>query len=171
MKALATWSPAPYLNVTAVEREESRWLVTVCSRERACCPLCGVQSSSRHSVYPRTLGDLSAQGTPVTVRVRVSRWRCRNERCDRRIFAERLPKVAGPFARQTNRLAGITKDVLDAQQHCRLKAYFRLCREEGTKSEFETLLFDTRQELRVKAIRKIRRQCAEGDLATDIRYV
>ena len=36
MKALATWSPAPYLNVTAVEREESRWLVTVCSRERAC---------------------------------------------------------------------------------------------------------------------------------------
>src|SRR5215471_6265912 len=82
MKALATWSPAPYLNVTAVEREESRWLVTVCSRERACCPLCGVQSSSRHSVYPRTLGDLSAQGTPVSVRVRVGRWRCRNERCD-----------------------------------------------------------------------------------------
>jgi len=109
MKALATWSPAPYLNVTAVEREESRWLVTVCSRERACCPLCGVQSSSRHSVYPRTLGDLSAQGTPVTVRVRVGRWRCRNEPCDRRIFAERLPKVAGPFARQTNRLAGIIR--------------------------------------------------------------
>jgi transposase len=109
MKALATWSPAPDLNVTAVEREESRWLVTVCSRERACCPLCGVQSSSRHSVYPRTLGDLSAQGTPVTVRVRVGRWRCRNERCDRRIFAERLPKVAGPFARQTNRLAGIIR--------------------------------------------------------------
>ena len=35
MKALATWSPAPYLNVTAVEREETRWLVTVCGRERA----------------------------------------------------------------------------------------------------------------------------------------
>jgi transposase len=96
MKALATWSPAPYLNATAVEREESRWLVTVCSRERACCPLCGMQSSSRHSVYPRTLGDLSAQGTPVTIRVRVSRWRCRNERCNRRIFAERFPRVAGP---------------------------------------------------------------------------
>jgi hypothetical protein len=39
MKALATWSPAPYLNVTAVEREGARWLVTVCSGERACCPL------------------------------------------------------------------------------------------------------------------------------------
>ena len=90
MKALATWSPAPYLNVTAVEREASRWLVTVYSRERACCPVCGVQSSSRHSFYSRTLGDLSAQGTPVTIRVRVGRWRCRNERCGRRIFAERL---------------------------------------------------------------------------------
>jgi transposase len=109
MKALATWSPAPYLNVTAVEREGSRWLVTVCSRERACCPLCGVQSSSRHSVYPRTLGDLSAQGTPVTIRVQAGRWRCRNERCDRRIFAERLPRVAGPFARQTDRLTGIVR--------------------------------------------------------------
>jgi hypothetical protein len=73
MRALATWSPAPYLNVSAVEREESRWLVTVYSREGACCPICGVQSSSRHSVYSRTLGDLSAQGTPVTVRVRVGR--------------------------------------------------------------------------------------------------
>jgi hypothetical protein len=30
MKALVTWSPAPYPNVTAVEREGSRWLVMVC---------------------------------------------------------------------------------------------------------------------------------------------
>ena len=76
MKTLGTWSPAPYLDVTAVDREESRWLVTISGQERACCPVCGVQSSSRHSVYSRMLGDLSAQGTPVTIRVRVSR--CRN---------------------------------------------------------------------------------------------
>jgi hypothetical protein len=35
MKALGTWSPAPYLTATAVEREEPRWLVTVYSRCRA----------------------------------------------------------------------------------------------------------------------------------------
>ena len=108
-KARATWSPAPFLNVTAVERAESRWLVTVCSRQRACCPLCGVQSRSRHSFYSRTLSDLSAQGTPVTIRVRVGRWRCRNERCDRQIFAERLPGLAAPSARQTDRLAEIVR--------------------------------------------------------------
>jgi hypothetical protein len=109
MKALGTWSPAPYLDVTAVDREESRWLVTICGQERACCPVCGVQSSSRHSVYSRMLGDLSAQGTPVTIRVRVSRWRCRNEWCDRKIFAERLPGLAAPSARQTDRLAEIVR--------------------------------------------------------------
>jgi hypothetical protein len=69
MKALAAWSPASFLNVTAVEREESRWLVMECSRKRVCCAVCGVQSRSRHSFYSRTLGDLSAQGTPVTIRV------------------------------------------------------------------------------------------------------
>jgi len=108
MKALATWAPAPFLGVTAVEREDSRWLVTVFSRERACCPVCGVQSRSRHSVYSSTLGDLSAQGTPVTIRVRVGRWRCRKEQCDRQIFAERLPGI-GASARQTDRLTEIVR--------------------------------------------------------------
>jgi transposase len=108
MKALATWAPAPFLDVTAVEREDSRWLVTVFSRERACCPVCGVQSRSRHSVYSSTLSDLSAQGTPVTIRVRVGRWRCRNEQCDRQIFAERLPGI-GASARQADRLTEIVR--------------------------------------------------------------
>lgn len=49
----------------------------------------------------------------------------------------------------------ITHDVLDAQQYCRLKAYFRLCGEEGTKSDFEKLLFDARQGLRANAFGKI----------------
>jgi hypothetical protein len=64
MKALATWSPAPYLSVTAVEREDSRWLVTVCSRERAYCPLTSALLSSivtRHSIPAPGLpcGDVS----------------------------------------------------------------------------------------------------------------
>jgi hypothetical protein len=58
MEGLATWSPALYLTVSAVEREESRWLVTLYRWERAGCPICGVESSSRHSIYSRTLGDL-----------------------------------------------------------------------------------------------------------------
>ena len=48
-------------------------------------------------------------GAPVTIRVRVGHWRCRNERCDRHIFAERLPGLAGPSARQADRLAEIVR--------------------------------------------------------------
>lgn len=64
MKALTTWSSELHLNVAAVEREASRWPVTAYNRE---CPVCGMQSRSRHSAYSRTLGDLSAQATPVTI--------------------------------------------------------------------------------------------------------
>jgi transposase len=39
----------------------------------------------------------------------VTRWRCRNERCERRIFAERAPGLAAPFARRTVRLDGIVR--------------------------------------------------------------
>ena len=53
------------------------------------------------------LRDLSAQGKPVNIQARSTRWRCRNHQCDRRIFAERLPRLATPFARRTVRLTGI----------------------------------------------------------------
>jgi transposase len=115
MKTLASWAPAPDLNVTAVEPGELAWIISVDRRDaeqeqgHACCPVCGTQSSSRHSSYIRMLRDLSAQGKPVKIQARSSRWRCRNHRCDRRIFAERLPRLATPFARRTARLAGIVK--------------------------------------------------------------
>ncbi|SEF09549.1 Transposase [Rhizobiales bacterium GAS191] len=78
-------------------------------QDPATCPVCGIRSISRHSSYRRTLHDLPAQGTPVTVRARLTRWRCRNDQCERRIFAERLPRLAAPFARRTARLAGIVR--------------------------------------------------------------
>ena len=109
METLASWSPVPELEVNSVERREPGWLVALDSRESASCPECGTQSSSRHSSYLRTLQDLSTQGTLVTIQARVTRWRCRNEQCGRRIFAERLPTLAAPFARRTARFAGIVR--------------------------------------------------------------
>ncbi|SEE70085.1 Transposase [Rhizobiales bacterium GAS191] len=109
MKKSASWAPAPNLKVLAVERNETDWTVSVNGRNHARCPLCGIRSISRHSSYRRTLHDLPAQGTPVTVRARLTRWRCRNDQCERRIFGERLPRLAAPFARRTARLAGIVR--------------------------------------------------------------
>jgi hypothetical protein len=104
-----TWSPAAGLNVVSVEPGEQAWTVTVDSQQSTFCPGCGTQSESRHSTYLRTLRDLSAQGAPVVVNARLGRWRCRNQQCDRRIFAERVPGFAAPFARRTARLAEIVR--------------------------------------------------------------
>jgi hypothetical protein len=73
------------------------------------CPVCGLQSISRHSSYRWTLQDLSAQGKPVSVRARLTRWRCRNDRCERRIFAERLPELTAPFDLPASPTRGLSR--------------------------------------------------------------
>jgi transposase len=70
----------------------------------ACCPLCGRQSKRVHSRYERALADLPWGAHAVTIRLRVRRLFCRNARCERRIFTERLPGIALPWARRTRRL-------------------------------------------------------------------
>ena len=109
MKTSTCWAPAPNLQILTVERLEAEWAVSLSADAHAICPACGLQSNSRHSSYHRKLRDLPAQGTPVDVRVRLTRWRCRNQDCERRIFAERIPGLAAPFARQTTRLAGVVR--------------------------------------------------------------
>ena len=47
------------------------------------------------------------QGKIVTVKLRLSRWRCTHEKCQRQTFADRLPTIASPYARRTRRVAEI----------------------------------------------------------------
>jgi hypothetical protein len=56
MKALATWSPAPYLNVTTAEREDSRWLVTIFGGEHACCHV----AAWTETAIPNFINDIDA---------------------------------------------------------------------------------------------------------------
>jgi transposase len=68
------------------------------------CPACDVPARHLHSHYTRTLADLPWSGYRVTWRLRVRKFFCRNATCPRRIFTERLPGVASPWARRTMRL-------------------------------------------------------------------
>jgi transposase len=79
-------------------------LVARPSRDAAPCPSCARPSARRHSAYQRRLADLPWQGRAVELRVQVRRLRCANPACPRAIFAERLPKVALPKARRSERL-------------------------------------------------------------------
>ena len=69
------------------------------------CPLCTTLARRIHSHYERTLADLPWAQYRVCLQLRVRKWFCPNPRCVRRIFTERLPTVAAPWARRTLRLA------------------------------------------------------------------
>jgi transposase len=68
------------------------------------CPGCGVPARHIHSRYTRTLADLPWSGYRVTWRLRVRKFFCRKAACSRRLFTERLPGIATPWARRTLRL-------------------------------------------------------------------
>ena len=69
------------------------------------CPLCGRLSDRIHSRYLRILTDLPWHGRAVRLRVQARKFFCDTADCPRRIFVERLPKVAEVFSRATYRLA------------------------------------------------------------------
>ena len=75
------------------------------TQTNAPCPLCATPARRIHSDYERTLADLPWAQYRVCLQLRVRKWFCRNRACHRRLFTERLPTVAAPWARRTLRLA------------------------------------------------------------------
>jgi transposase len=77
----------------------------------AACPLCGGDTRRVHSRYTRQLNDLPCLGRCVRLQVAVRRFVCPQSDCPRRIFAERLPGFAAPWARTTDRLRQTQTDI------------------------------------------------------------
>jgi transposase len=71
----------------------------------ASCPVCKMGTMRLHSHYQRRLADLPWAGIPVRIHLQVHRFFCDNPGCTRKIFNERLPGIAAPWARRTCRLA------------------------------------------------------------------
>lgn len=67
------------------------------------CPLCGGLTHRIHSHYERTLADLPCIHFRLRLILQVCKFFCPNAECHRRIFTERLPDVADPWARKTGR--------------------------------------------------------------------
>lgn len=70
---------------------------------RVPCPLCGRLTQRVHSHYERTLADLPCVQFRLKLILQVCKFFCPNTECRRRIFTERLPEVAVPWARKTMR--------------------------------------------------------------------
>ncbi len=97
---LRSFSPLKVLSLT---KTDDGWAVEAEGNKSSVCPNCQTISRSRHSRYRRCLQDLPLQGAPVALRLRLSRWRCREPSCGRKIFVERLPSLCLPHAQRTVR--------------------------------------------------------------------
>src|SRR5215831_10623517 len=67
----------------------------------------GIERDARS--YRRRLQDLPWQGVAVQMWATVGRFRCQNASCPRKIFCERLPRVARAYGRQTERTSEIVR--------------------------------------------------------------
>jgi transposase len=96
------------LRLEACEVDDTTRQITLTVRSTQAtvlCPLCTTPAQRLHSHYERTLADLPWAQYRVRLQVQVRKWFCRHRPCPRRIFTERLPTVAAPWARRTLRLA------------------------------------------------------------------
>ncbi len=75
------------------------------TQETPRCPRCAMASPYVHRQYDRTLADLPWAEVTVQVQLHVRTCFCRREECPRRMFCERVPQIARPWARRTTRLA------------------------------------------------------------------
>lgn len=92
-----------------IERDADRFRLRVHVEQEPSCPVCGEMSRSRHSIYSRRLQDFPWQGVAVELWATIGRFRCRNSSCPRKIFCERLPRIARIYARQTERTSEIVR--------------------------------------------------------------
>lgn len=80
-------------------------------RVAARCPLCGTRSKRVHSWYWRSLADLPVSGMHVAIRWHTRSFFCVKRSCERRIFAERLEKLALANSRRTTRVNDILRSI------------------------------------------------------------
>ena len=64
--------------------------------------------------------------------------------------------------------AKVTRDVLESYLNCKTKAYLRLAGQQGSVSDYESLLVVNRQEVRQTAIDKILAKQHGGEIVRDI---
>ncbi len=87
--------------------DDDGWVVSAAGPAFGICPDCGRRTRNRHGWSNRSLQDLPVQGKTVTVKLRLSRWRCTHQKCERQTFTDRLPTIASPYARRTRRVSEI----------------------------------------------------------------
>ncbi|NJO82158.1 MAG: ISL3 family transposase [Blastochloris sp.] len=104
--------PLPGVSVTDVTTDTMGVRVHLtASASSACCPDCQTTTTHIHSRYDRHVADVPWGNHPVHLQVGVRKFFCRQPTCQRRIFTERLPDLAVPWARKTIRLSNALRTI------------------------------------------------------------
>ena len=114
MKQHQQWDLGPGIKVVGAKLLTDRWVVAAEVTGSPPCPDCGVGPGGRHGAYVRHLQDLPVQGKPVELRLRISRWCCRNVSCSRRTFSGHNAPLVAAYARQTGRVTETVRLVAHA---------------------------------------------------------
>jgi len=95
--------PLQGFEVTQVTRSPSGKVLiqATSSSQSAICPNCQTRSHTRHSAYVRKPQALPCSDTPIQLELMVKRYFCHNSACEKRTFAERIPRTARFYARRT----------------------------------------------------------------------
>ncbi len=105
MNTASLFADPNLLQLEHISSEPERITLVVKTRPRpASCPRCHSPSAHLHSRYVRRLADLPWLGIAVRLEIQARRLYCRYSDCSQRIFCERLPAFAAPYARRTLRL-------------------------------------------------------------------
>lgn len=92
------------LDVAPIKVGDTSLWFAVCSRLRGShCPRCGTASNQRHSSSICTVADAPCAGRVVSSTLLVRKFRCTNDACSQRIFAERFLDYVRAWARKTVR--------------------------------------------------------------------
>jgi transposase len=116
--------------------------ILVSTISRSPCPLCSVGSSRIQGHYFRTVAELPWSSVNVEFILWVRRFYCDNEKCERKIFTERLPGVVRPYGRKTSRLEKALRVIAQAEGG---EAGARTAKELGMKVSPDTLLNQIRR--------------------------
>lgn len=109
---------------------EKQWTVSAHAiANSSLCPECQQRSWHVHKYYPRTLRDLPVDNRAVKLVLQVRRFKCLNEECSMKTFAERLTDLAEVFAQRTIRFTTALKAIgyaVSAEAGAKLAAHLGL---------------------------------------------
>lgn len=110
-------TPSPFWQVPACEidsvaQDDEALVITAHMTSLAVsCPDCGCLSAKVHSHYRRKPHDLPVAERQVRLHLGVRRFRCMNQSCPRKTFAERMPEFLPVHAQRTARLTTTLRQV------------------------------------------------------------